>query len=44
MLKVDPVNIFVFIIVVVFLSFVIYVAVQGRIEERKGKKEQENKK
>jgi len=43
MAKIDPANIVVFIIVVGFVSFVVYVAVQSRIEERKSKKEQENK-
>ena len=44
MVKGDPANIIVLILVVSFFSFVIYVAVQSRIEERKSKKAQENKK
>ncbi len=43
MVKGDPANIVVLIIVVGFFSFVIYVAIQSRIEERKSKKESENK-
>ncbi|KJJ83943.1 hypothetical protein OMAG_002191 [Candidatus Omnitrophus magneticus] len=42
MTKMDPANIVVFIIVFGFVSFVVYVAMQSRIEERKSKKEQEN--
>jgi hypothetical protein len=40
MSKVDPANILVLVMVVGFLSFVIYFAVRSRIEERKSKKEQ----
>lgn len=39
----DPANILVFCIIVAFVSFVVYVAVQSRIEEKKNKDKEQNK-
>ena len=39
MTKGDPANIFVFCVIIVFVSFFVYVVVQSRIEEKKNKKE-----
>jgi hypothetical protein len=43
MANVDPANILVIFIAVGFFSFVVYLAVQGRKEEAKSKKEKETK-
>lgn len=44
MTKGDPANILVFCIIIAFVSFVVYVAVQSRIEEKKNKSKEEDKK
>lgn len=44
MTKGDPANILVFCIIIAFVSFVAYVAVQSRIEEKKNKSKEEDKK
>ena len=44
MANVDPANILVICIAVGFFAFVVYLAIQGRKEEAKSKKEQEVKK
>jgi|GEM_PF-2323191 len=44
MTKGDPANILVFCIIIAFVSFVVYAAVQGRIEEKKSKNKDEGKK
>lgn len=43
MTKGDPANILVLCIVITFVSFVLYVAIQNRIEEKKNKNKKEEK-
>lgn len=43
MKSVDPANILVFCIIFAFTSFVVYIAVQNRIEEKKNKSKNEDK-
>lgn len=44
MSNVDPANVVVILIAVGFFAFVVYLAIQGRKEEGRGKKEQEAQK